>query len=218
MQRFVWDLSYPNPPGDYDLPISAIYRNTPFVPLGPYVLPGRYTVRLTVDGKAYSQPLNVRMDPRVVTPSAALQQQYEQSMRAYRGIVESAAMMQEVRKASDELASAHSKAGSNAALVKEIETLQDTIGNLAGTRRGRGQGGPTAPVSISEMPLSGLSGAYTSMLELLQEADASPTSQAVRDLSALDADLARITAAWAAVRSTSIPALETKLKAAGISL
>ena len=44
MQRFVWDLLYPNPPSDrYDLPISAIYKNTPLVPQGPAVLPGKYT-------------------------------------------------------------------------------------------------------------------------------------------------------------------------------
>jgi hypothetical protein len=28
------------------------------------VLPGTYTVRLTIEGKSYTQPLLVRMDPR----------------------------------------------------------------------------------------------------------------------------------------------------------
>ncbi len=45
MQRFTWDLLYPNPPSDgYDLPISAIYKDTPWVPQGPAVMPGQYTV------------------------------------------------------------------------------------------------------------------------------------------------------------------------------
>nr|MBP9111001.1 hypothetical protein [Pyrinomonadaceae bacterium] len=35
MQRFTWDLLYPEPPADnYDLPISAIYKDTPWTPQG----------------------------------------------------------------------------------------------------------------------------------------------------------------------------------------
>ena len=215
MQRFVWDLMYPNPPSDrYDLPISAIYRDTPFVPQGPYVMPGRYTVRLTVNGQTYTQPLVVRMDPRVTTPAAGLQQQYDLSMRSYNGIIESTAMLAEIRKASDRLAAAHAKAGSNAALAREIESIQASIRSLTGAAARAG--GP-ASGSIAEIPLSRLNGSFSSMLDLLQDADVTPTTQAVRDLSMLNADLARITAAWSAIKSTTLPALESKLTAAGIS-
>jgi photosystem II stability/assembly factor-like uncharacterized protein len=217
MQRFVWDLTYPNPPSDsYDLPISAVYRNTPFVPLGPYVMPGRYTVRLTVNSKTFTQPLTVRMDPRVVTPAAGLQQQYDSSMLAYQGVIDSTALMQEVKRTSDELAAASAKAGSNAALSRDIEAVQQQLQALTGA--GRRRGGPAAAASVAEMPLSQLSGAFTSMLGLLQEADVAPTTQATRDLAALYSDLARLSAAWAAIKSTAIPSLEPKLKAAGISL
>ncbi len=52
MQRFTWDLLYPNPPSDrYDLPISAVVHDTPFVPQGPAVLPGNYTIKLDSTGK-----------------------------------------------------------------------------------------------------------------------------------------------------------------------
>jgi len=30
-------------------------------------MPGKYIVKLTVDGKTYEQPLTVRMDPRIKT-------------------------------------------------------------------------------------------------------------------------------------------------------
>ena len=53
-------------------PISAIYRNTPTVPMGPTVLPGQYSVKLTVNGKSYTEPLTVKMDPRVTTPPEGL--------------------------------------------------------------------------------------------------------------------------------------------------
>ena len=52
MHRFVWDL-HETPPqsSEYGYPISAIPHDTPREPLGPAVLPGRYTVRLTAGGK-----------------------------------------------------------------------------------------------------------------------------------------------------------------------
>ncbi len=52
--RFVWDLHYAPPDSlTHEFPISAIYRNTPELPLGAIALPGRYMVKFTVDGKSY---------------------------------------------------------------------------------------------------------------------------------------------------------------------
>jgi hypothetical protein len=47
--------------GEY--PISAIYQDTPGVH-GEWMPPGSYTVKLTVDGRSYSQALTVLPDPR----------------------------------------------------------------------------------------------------------------------------------------------------------
>jgi hypothetical protein len=58
-----------------DLPISAVPHDTPRVPQGALVVPGRYTVRLDVDGKVEQSSLSVAMDPRVsITPQALLAQ------------------------------------------------------------------------------------------------------------------------------------------------
>jgi photosystem II stability/assembly factor-like uncharacterized protein len=90
MHRFVWDLHYPKPAGaSQSYPIAAIYRNTVTEPHGPWVMPGTYTVRLTVDGKTYSQPLTVRMDPRVKTPAIALQQQFDLSKAIFDALARS---------------------------------------------------------------------------------------------------------------------------------
>ena len=84
LHRFVWDLHYPRPAVlSFRYPISAVAGNTPVTPFGPWVLPGRYTVKLTANGKTYSQTLTVKMDPRVQTPSAELERQHQLSMKLY---------------------------------------------------------------------------------------------------------------------------------------
>ena len=82
LHRFVWDLCYPPPEGvDHEYPISAIVHDTPRYPLGALALPGEYSVKLTVNGTSYSQPLTVKMDPRVKTSFAGLQRQFDLARR-----------------------------------------------------------------------------------------------------------------------------------------
>jgi photosystem II stability/assembly factor-like uncharacterized protein len=75
--RFVWDLRYPLPPlEEYDYTIAAVAGGgTVEDPLGPLVLPGRYLVKLAVDGRTLTQPLDVVLDPRVTVTDAALRAQ-----------------------------------------------------------------------------------------------------------------------------------------------
>jgi hypothetical protein len=67
MHRFVWDLHAAPTGGGRrrggEYPISAIFRDTPGAQ-GEWMPPGVYTVKLTVDGRAYSQSLMVLPDPR----------------------------------------------------------------------------------------------------------------------------------------------------------
>jgi photosystem II stability/assembly factor-like uncharacterized protein len=77
MHRFVWDLRYPRPTAiRYDYSIAAVWREgVPLTPQGPLVLPGRYTVSLKTGGTEYSQPLVVKLDPRVHVNDEALRSQ-----------------------------------------------------------------------------------------------------------------------------------------------
>ena len=45
-------------------------------------------VRLTVDGKTYTQSLRVKMDPRVKTPALVMQQVYSLTRTMYFGAVD----------------------------------------------------------------------------------------------------------------------------------
>jgi len=74
MHRWVWDLRSTTPTATrYGYPISAVPYRTPLTPQGPLVLPGEYTVRLTVDGHSETQTIAVKMDPRVHTSPSDLE-------------------------------------------------------------------------------------------------------------------------------------------------
>ncbi len=181
MQRFVWDLRYPRPAvAEFDLPISAVFNDTPFEPLGPFVLPGNYTIKLTVDGKTFAQPLKIRMDPRVTANAAELQMQFSLSMRAYEGI-------RVTRELIDEISSMKAKIRE-----KGLEKRVDSLLN------GTGRSGPTV---LTEFPLNRLHGAFASLLDLLQDVDAAPTTQAMNAARDLDAALVRIGKEWAEIKA-----------------
>ncbi|HET9030934.1 MAG TPA: hypothetical protein VFN49_12245, partial [Candidatus Aquilonibacter sp.] len=77
MHRFAWDYREASPASvSVDMPISANVENTPRTPQGALVVPGRYTVELTVDGKTQRQPLTLVMDPRVHMSATQLETQY----------------------------------------------------------------------------------------------------------------------------------------------
>jgi photosystem II stability/assembly factor-like uncharacterized protein len=81
LHRFVWDLHHPAPAAaKFTYPISAIYADTPREPRGPWAVPGNYTVRLIVDGKTLTQPLLLKMDPRIKTPADGLRAQFDRAM------------------------------------------------------------------------------------------------------------------------------------------
>ena len=98
LHRFVWDVHHERPAvNSFSYPIAAIYGDTPRVPFGSWVVPATYTVRLTVDGQAQSQPLVVKMDPRVKASAADLKLAYDTS-RALDGALRRAAeALREIR-------------------------------------------------------------------------------------------------------------------------
>ena len=71
VNRFAWDLLLQGPTPLAGEP-GAEFRDR-----GPMVLPGSYQVRLTVDGKSYTAPLEVKIDPRVKATQEDVQAEVE---------------------------------------------------------------------------------------------------------------------------------------------
>jgi hypothetical protein len=72
MNRFVWDLRYEGAPGVKDYYLFEYEGGSK----GPMALPGKYQVRLTVDDKALTAPLELKLDPRVKAAPADLEKQF----------------------------------------------------------------------------------------------------------------------------------------------
>ncbi len=84
--RFIWDMHTQPLDAPPAYAIAAIYGQTAPEPTSPWVMPGTYTVKLTVDGKVYTQPLTIKMDPRVKTPLLELTKQYTLSDKCYQDL------------------------------------------------------------------------------------------------------------------------------------
>ncbi|MEO6538071.1 MAG: hypothetical protein ABIT07_06185, partial [Ferruginibacter sp.] len=125
--RFLWDMHYTpqNVPPSY--PISAVYENTAPGFTAPWVMPGIYNVKITVDGKSYSQPLVVKMDPRVKTGLKDLQLQHDLSLMCYNNIETCRKLLAEMaEKNEDESEKGKSLTKYSGIFNSILNTLQDS--------------------------------------------------------------------------------------------
>lgn len=189
--RFIWDLRCEPPRGTRrQFAISAVYRNTPSGPHGPFVHPGSYTVRLKVDDKIQEKQIKVRLDPRVDISEEDLQLQTDYSLACYKTYQE----IQVIREALDQL-------------------LQGKANNLIEAKRKklvelRGVGTPGDPdilygsiyeTNMENETLVNLQRKLLYLLNLVQGADARPTSQAIEGLQVLQENWKDLQQRWAAL-------------------
>ena len=191
-------------------------------PTTPWVNPGTFTVKLTVNGKAYTQPIVVKQDPRVKTPLLALQQLYALSKGAYYAAVDARQAAPQVRSIADQLAKLRPQV--TGAAVESLAALEGRIDAIEpGPERGAGFGAvPTrlGGTSASSGPppdsLSGASAALAAVMNLLQGADVRPTTVQLNAMAAARATAAKAMARWTAVKTVHLPALNAQLAAAGL--
>jgi hypothetical protein len=140
LHRFVWDLRYESPrtlPASYYGPIleyteytladHAIPYETPRQqPQGPLVVPGTYSVELTVGGKTVQQPLIVKLDPRVHATQADLEAQLALARRILSGVATSYAVFHDVKTLNAAVEERkESQPASTAEIEKQVAAVQD---------------------------------------------------------------------------------------------
>lgn len=209
MHRWLWDMHYPDVPGvESEYPIAAIPHDTAPQPTGPWALPGQYTVVLTVNGKSYSQPLTIKMDPRVKTPPAGLQQQFKLSDDLYTKLLTLSPATEQAGELRKQLKELESKAsGETLAAVNALDQKLQALAGGATRRPGAGAEPPS---------LGGLRTRYLTLFGVLQEADVTPSTQAAEAVAELQKQLPPVMERWKELQSQDVPALNKQLKDANL--
>jgi hypothetical protein len=204
MHRFLWDLHYPpasSEPARYGRPMD-----------GPWALPGQYTAKLTASGQTQSQPLTVRLDPRVKVSDADLRSQFELAMRLNDLLAQAIAMRQQAT-------SIHQQVDKLRSLKRpEIATELDAfdaklMAALGKPPRAFGSGMPEeAPDRES---LRYLARELAQIEASVESADAAPTERESAAASDTQARFLRTAGKWNEIRTKALPQFNERLRAAG---
>ncbi|MBS1858796.1 MAG: glycoside hydrolase [Acidobacteria bacterium] len=193
MHRYTWDMHYTpltvgGGRGGANYPMQAIAHDTAPAITSIWAAPGRYTVRLTAGGKTYTQPLTLKMDPRVKTTPLGLQQQYTLSRQLYDDILKA-------QKAAAELNGLRAKLQGEA--LKEATAILGSTGGRGG--RGGGGGGRGA-IAAGPETLSSIPNSLAGLMRQLEAADVAPSSQLTAAIVDRHAQLTRLLARASAIR------------------
>ncbi len=218
MHRFVWDMHYQPLDGiglTEQLPIAAVGYNTVSSPTTPRVAPGNYVVLLTVNGKTYTQPLTIVLDPRVKTIQSDLDDIFGQSREMYYSVVEARKAIQQANDMHEQIDELELRASGpvKTALTefdKKILSLRGEVLASTGRRRARASG----PIP---MTLEGASAATGRIMNSLQRADVAPTKAQRDALIKPRQALTKMMADWNKLASTELDALNRKLATADLS-
>jgi hypothetical protein len=160
-------------------------------------MPGVYTVRLVAGGKSYTQPLTVRMDPRVTAPKADLQRQHDLALRAYRGWDSAMAAYDQVRALRAQIAKRLDGPGGDSVIAR-LRALDGRLAALEGAGR-RGPRGRAGAAS-GNVSFSQLQGQFAAILGILEDADLPPTTQAIAGLEATEEAAKKAWAEWTEIK------------------
>lgn len=199
--RVSWNMRYPTPPALYfDQSMGAVPHDTPFVPQGPMALPGHYQVKLTVDGRSYTQPLTLEPDPRVKLSPADEAGMREQRVLAQKII----AVITASRIAYDRgvaLDSAPAWTGHNT--KASAQQLAALTGTLADASVGLSGGPYAVPPVKGNTSFSRINGQSAALLGMLNSTDqGAPAASLDRTYRELCGDFNATATAWNALQST----------------
>jgi photosystem II stability/assembly factor-like uncharacterized protein len=205
MHRFLWDMHYtPVPNVEPEFPMTATYRNTTPRATSPWVVPGDYTVALTVDGKTFTQPLTVAMDPRVKASAADLREQFDLSWRLYQLRLKLAPIGEKFDDVAEQLTKLKARAAERPDLTQKLEAFVQTL-----MKFGPPHPRPGAPPSLFVLDSA------TQLFNEIEVADAAPTAATKAAAAALETKVGPMMDAWQKLLESDLPALNQQLKQAG---
>lgn len=214
--RFVWDLHYTKPDSlSHGFPISAIYHDTPELPLGAFALPGNYTVKLRKGNGApdgYTQPLTVKMDPRIKSSGADLAQQFAMESASVNGMNDTYGALAQIASVRAQIKDRLAPAGKSP-LADSLNAFDQLLAQLEGGAESNFAGLPP-----SGKPPENFSTAhqhFAGMLGVADSYDGAPTTTAIVTFKQLEDDTQQLFAVWKNRKDQELAKLNADLAKAG---
>jgi photosystem II stability/assembly factor-like uncharacterized protein len=183
MNRYVWNLRVNGPeplPGIFIMEIRG----------GPVVPPGAYRVRLTVDGKQYTAPLEIKLDPRVHVSQADLQKQYDFAIELRDRVTEVNNLVLQIRQARAKL-----EAARNGVDPSRQQAIADLDPKLYALEQRLTQVKSTNSSAALVYPIM-LNAQYAELGNVLETADSAPPEQTYQVFQDYERERKNIEAQW----------------------
>ncbi|MGD0569461.1 MAG: hypothetical protein ABSA78_13755 [Candidatus Sulfotelmatobacter sp.] len=205
LNRFVWDLRYE---GATKVPHAPLWGGSTD---GPEALPGMYQVKLTVLGKSYTAPLEIKADPRLKISQDDLAKQFDLLMKIRDKVTETDDAIIEIRDAREQMTAINKRlkndprekviADAGKALDAKMTPVEEA---LIQTKAKSGQDVLNFPVRLNN-DLVALGGVVGS-------ADSAPTKQSYEVFDMLTKEVDEQLAKWRAIVSTDVAAYNNLVK------
>ena len=209
MHRFSWDMHYDPLPGGGvggrggGGGNGAVPHRTYAGVNSPWVAPGTYSVRLTADGQSQTQPIAIKMDPRVkLTPEVQQIFTLTAQMEAQAGNAVTA--HKEARDLSARV-KARPQSAANDALLKQIDELAPAEAPGGGGGRGGRGGGFGAAEPAPPANLANVAGQMVAAAMAMQSSEMPPTAAQLQACSQQSAAYSGLMARWAALKAKVNP-------------
>jgi hypothetical protein len=185
---------------------------------GLWAVPGKYSVKLAVDGKSYTQPLTVKMDPQVKAPLPELQRQFDFAQQVSAKSAEVARARGEVTAVRAQITSLRTQVGGNSTLSAALDALDAKAATIGGvvapsTPDSSGVAAPSADVTS----LMFVGGELGQVLQAVEGPDSAPSQQVTNAFAKAqklgDAAMAK----WTAVKNTDLATVNNQLKQANLT-
>ena len=209
--RINWDLRYDSPPAfTHSFEINANPGLTPPSPEGPLVAPGIYTLKLTADGKSYTQRVTVKNDPRSPAKASDVRAQLDLEMKYYDGAKESWDAYNQISAVRTSLA-AYTHGSAPSEIVTAATALDTKLAALGGTTE-RGRGGFTGGGGSSPPPnFVAINGTMGHELTAMDNGDMAPNEAMRKGYIAKCADLKTAITSWKTINTADLPAFNAIL-------
>ncbi|WP_420129028.1 WD40/YVTN/BNR-like repeat-containing protein [Longimicrobium sp.] len=204
MNRYSWNLRYPGPTSFPGMILWAASTEA-----GPRVVPGTYTVRLTVDGREQRQTFTVRTDPRLQGVSQAdLQRRFDFAMQirnrtsqANDAVLLIRGVRQQVQERLERTQDAEVRRAADSLLAR-IGVIEERLYQV---RNQSSQDPLNYPIRLNNK--------LAALMGHVEEAESAPTEQSYQVFQELSGQLDRELAALEALWTTDLEALNRLLRA-----